>query len=413
MAEYRAQESLVGGAGLEALANTHTPTPTRRGPLLEIPANIGHNRRPVVRHDHRDRPEEDQGIPIHEDNDENKNRKENTDTTDTHPDDDGDSDDDNEDDTTSLSSYAPSSTDNQISPKTTNTTPTTKKPTKAELRAQKKAKKSAKATSKALKNQNRNLVTITSADIEKVALILHGDEHDATSDGSAHPLATDKTVEDVISRNLGFVKNIQAHKAYLFASVAKGRKEVKERKRLRKRESLGVGCGDGTIEMEGVVSAIMINLGVAPAVVAASAAGPTNVAPSFTPLRSSANGSASGRKRAGSVLSSGTPGSAGSGANGKSSNVSRASVAVAVKLRTAIKTDLEKHENEVHARYVRAGGFWRYVGKTVFERMTDFARETDVATGESWEKKLAREGKAAAGASDDGDEQGADEGQEN
>ena len=78
------------------------------------------------------------------------------------------------------------------------------------------------------------------------------------------------------------------------------------------------------------------------------------------------------------------------------SGASRASTAVAVKLRNAIKVDLEKHENEVHMRYVRAGGFWRYVGKTVFERMTDIARELDVSTGEKWDKRRAREEKVVA-----------------
>ena len=286
-----------------------------------------------------------------------------------------------EDDSTSLSSYTPSSTGTMVTP--------IKKATKAELRAQKKAKKSAKSQTKALKNQNRNLASITSGDVEHVAQILHGDESDAIHDGSAHPLATDKTIEDVINRNLNFVKNIQVHKAYLFRSVAAGRKENKERKRLRKRESTGEDMG-ATVEMEEVVSAIMIQLGVAPAVVAASS-GPIGSGVG-APFRMNGNNTITatptGRKRASSALHpilqmpasplSNTP-------------TNKSTLALIVKLRTAIKTDLEKHENEVHARYVRAGGFWRYVGKTVFERMTTVAEEMDVGTGERWEKKWARE----------------------
>lgn len=407
MVDYRAAEEAPCGLD-DVGVSTSTPTRNGRGVLTEIAGNVGmdmrgrggdedaRRRNGIGRHQRGG----EQRIIVHEDienHNEDGDRKEkktddlnnaNTIVEEIHDENGEDFDDDG--DTASLSSYATSSIDH------TNPSSSTKKSTKAQLRAEKKAKKSAKATSKAMKNQNRNLATITSADIERVARILHGDETDATRDGNAHPLATDKTVEDVISRNLGFVKNIQVHKAYLFASVAKGRKEIKERKRLKKKESMGLSSGEETVEMEGVVGAIMIKLGVSPGVVAASAAAATNMSMS-TPLRCAANGFASGRKRASSGLPPSTPSSAGSAGKTQcaANGASRASVAVAAKLRNAIKIDLEKHENEVHARYVRAGGFWRYVGKSTFERMTEFARDTDIATGECWEKKLAREGKSA------------------
>lgn len=284
-----------------------------------------------------------------------------------------------EDDSTSLSSYTPSSTGTFATP--------SKKPTKAEVRAQKKAKKSAKSQTKALKNQNRNLASITSADVERVAQVLHGDEADIIHDGSAHPLVTDKTIEDVINRNLNFVKNIQVHKQYLFRSVAAGRKETKERKRLKKRESKGETMED-TVEMEEVVSAIMIQLGVSPCVVSASSG--SGISSMGAPFRTN-NAITPGRKRASSALAISPSPSAFS---------NKSVMAVVTKLRAAIKTDLEKHENEVHARYVRAGGFWRYVGKTVFERMTEIAAELDVGSGERWEKKRAREGRIRSGSDD-------------
>lgn len=267
-----------------------------------------------------------------------------------------------EDDSTSLSSYAPSSADFA--------TPL-RKPTKAENRAAKKAKKSSKSTTKALRNQSRNLASITSADIELVANVLHG-EPDIDDPRSAHPLASDRTIEDVIHRNLNFVSNIQAHKAYLFKSVAAGRKEHKERKRQKKRESHGEQTED-SIEMDEVVTAIMIRLDVSPTIAAASLG---NSSPALGVATRNTPGGI-GRKRANSIASP-------AGSN-------KSAVAIATKLRQAIRSDLEKHENEVHARYVRAGGFWRYVGKAVFERMTDIARDMDVSTGERWEKKLARQ----------------------
>ena len=287
------------------------------------------------------------------------------------------------DDSTSLSSYAPSSTDTLSTP--------TRKPTKAEIRNQKKAKKSTKSQNKALKNQSRHLASVTLADVEYVAEVLHGEEKDATLDGGAHPLATDTAIQDVIDRNLNFVKNIQAHKQYLFRTVANGRRENKEKKRLKKREGKGETMEE-TVEMDEVVSAIMIKLGISPAVVSASVSGSGSPSAVCTPLRGNNSLTCSNRKRASSSLSI-TPSPSPSSANGRggAGGASRPALAIASKLRTAIKTDLDKHENEVHARYVRAGGFWRYVGKTVFERMTDVARDLDVSTGERWEKKRARE----------------------
>src|SRR4051794_37405735 len=77
---------------------------------------------------------------------------------------------DEEDDSTSLSGYAPSATGILNTP--------SRKPTKAEVRTQKKARKDAKSQSKALKNQSRHLAAITSADVEEVAHVLHGDQSD-------------------------------------------------------------------------------------------------------------------------------------------------------------------------------------------------------------------------------------------
>lgn len=287
-----------------------------------------------------------------------------------------------DDGSASTSSYTPSSADAFSIP--------VGKPTKAEVRAQKKAKKSAKSQSKALKNQNKHFASITLTDVDNIAQILHGEEKDTTLNGAAHPLATDKTIEDVITRNLNFVKNIRAHKEYLFRSVATGRKEAKERKRLKKKEGTGESTEDA-VEMDEVVSAIMIKLGISPKVVLASVSTPCNTSNS-TPLRSTNNTFSSGRKRAAPTYNV-TPVSPCTRDN---NGTTRSAVLIATKLRNAIKVDLEKHENEAHARYVRAGGFWRYVGKTVFERMTDIARDLDVSSGEKWEKKWAREGRVCA-----------------
>ena len=288
-----------------------------------------------------------------------------------------------EDDSTSLSSYTLSSNDTMATP--------SPKLTKAELRIQKREKKSAKSQQKARKNQTKNLVTVTMADVQDVAIILHG-SNTASADGSAHPLATDKTIEDVISRNRNFVKSIRVHNAYLFDAVAVGRKEIREKRYIKQREDQGEVL-TSTIEMETIISAIMTRLGIDPAVISASLSSSSPRSAFSTPK----SYCSSGRKRAQSLAEK-------TDCTAKTRNntaVSKSKVTIAVKLRNAIKEDLEKHENEAHMRYVRAGGFWRYVGKTVFDRMTDVARELDVSTGEKWEKKQAREGQDAKGLKDD------------
>ena len=242
--------------------------------------------------------------------------------------------------------------------------------TAAEKRMDRKAKKNQKSQQKALKNQDRHVIGVTAADIERVAKVLHGSEADAMSDGAAHPILSDKNLQCVIDRNLSFVNNIQAHKSALFKSVASGRNENKEKKRLKKREDGGEICDD-TIELEQVVSAAMIQLGIPEAVVEATHA--TLMRSEHSNSRMDTNPSGLTRKRKGSLLSihTSTPSPAGKGG-----------MVIAQRLRTAIKEDLEKHDNEIHERYVRAGGFWRYANSTVFDRMMDIAQQIDVGTGE-------------------------------
>lgn len=296
-----------------------------------------------------------------------------------------------EDDSSSLVSSCLSTT-------TSDTTPA-RKPTKAELRAQKKAKKSHKSQTKALKNQGRGLLlaTVTLTDIDRVAKILHGEQAPGYEPNSAHPLATDTTIEDVINRNLGFVKHIESHKAYLFKSIAQGRKETKERKRLKRKEHKGEY---EDIQTEEVVTAVLVKLGISLGTTSSSGGGGGCSSSSSSVSSINTNGGGGrNRKRANSVASTNITALVSSPFNKNDGSMTttpkpksnKSKTAIVTKLRDLIKDDLEKHENEVRGTYVRAGGFWRYVGKTVFERMTEIARTIDVESGERWDKKMKRE----------------------
>src|SRR6202008_4265053 len=68
--------------------------------------------------------------------------------------------------------------------------------------------------------------------------------------------------------------------------------------------------------------------------------------------------------------------------NGLGANKSVGGVtSVVTTLKALVKDDLEKFDNEQRETCIRAGGFWRYVGRPVFERMTQIARELDWKTG--------------------------------
>ena len=239
--------------------------------------------------------------------------------------------------------------------------------TKAEARSAKRAAKSTSSQQKSLRNQSRHPVTIKSTDIEHVHLTLHGElpstpNGNASDMGSRHPLATDKCIEDVIDRNRAYVANISQHKAWLLKCVGSRKKQEREKRVRRQRleEGLSVseekGWVDEVEEVEGLVDAVLVKFGIALSVSGGSSASVNAVghgaeAGLATPKRS-AGGSVSARRDV-----------------------------VVAQLRALVGEDLIKFENEQRQTCIRAGGFWRYVGKSVFERMMEVTRGLDWKTG--------------------------------
>lgn len=222
--------------------------------------------------------------------------------------------------------------------------------TQAEKRAIKKAAKDRKSIEKANKNQQKHSITIRDEDLEHIQNVLHGDQDDQTA-GNGHPLTTDNTIEEVIARNLAFVNNIHDHQKYLLASV-NGRREYERHQRERKRRTRVSQDHETKTE---VVNAILLKLGVK---LIDDKPEPNRVK-HLTP-----------KSKCGNYPT--TPASK-IKATGKKALVER--------LREAIFDDLRKDEHEKHETWVRAGGFWRYVGRPVFERMTEIAQRIDWRTG--------------------------------
>jgi hypothetical protein len=227
-------------------------------------------------------------------------------------------------------------------------------------RALKKEIKAEKSISKASKNQQKHTVSVRRENVEAIARAIHGDDFGAVSN-DGHPLGTDKTIEQVVKRNLGFVSAIQEHRFALLRSLAKERDLTSKNRRLQRSENDEAELLDVRERIEDLVVAVLEKLGVHSASpTLAFNAPPTN--------------------------SFGTLG------NGK-----RTKAAIVQKLSAAIAEDIENYENEQRQTYQRAAGFWRYANHEILVRLTEHAKKVNWATGEKITRKDNSYGQDGAG----------------
>ncbi len=242
--------------------------------------------------------------------------------------------------------------------------------TKAEIRAMKKASKAAKSQSKAVRNQMKHVINVRTEDVDLVAMVLHGETVDVEGPtGATHPLATDKTIEEVIARNLGFLSSIVEHKKMLLSGIAQRRRSDRDR-----RKSLSTSSSGGPKkrrfsertndddaedeELEDLLVAALVKLGV-----------------DTDHARSSSAATAV------PIINGGSAKKNGPGADKDGACKPQQITSIVANLKALVRDDLERFENEQRETCIRAGGFWRYVGRPVFERMTRIARELDWKTG--------------------------------
>lgn len=273
---------------------------------------------------------------------------------------------------------------------------TARRKSQAEIHADQVQARKDKRSAKKMRHSQRNRVgsLITPSDVEHIAMIIHGESHDdpASSPFCAHPLASDKTIDDVIERNFSLVWQLQAHKLHLCRERSTSANENKDKKRLKRAGRDDTENEEMAVDINEVVSAIMLKLGVSPVHVKASllrdgsndinarhSDTPTNTPfsssfPPYSPAAAAAAAQSNHRKHAttaGLSLSHTTSTSPRSPASASASNTPKPILASSMRLRQAIARDLGIHENEVHTTAARAAGFWRYVGKVVFQRMAE------------------------------------------
>ena len=227
-------------------------------------------------------------------------------------------------------------------------------------RALKKEIKAEKSISKASKNQQKHTVSVRREDIEAVARAIHGDDFGATSN-DGHPLGTDKTIEQVVKRNLGFVSAIQEHRSALLESLAKERDITSKNRQSQRSENDEAELLDMRERMEDLVVAVLRKIGV-------HSASPT--------------------------LAFNAPATNGFGTLGSGK---RTKAAIVQKLSAAIAEDIENHENEQRQTYQRAAGFWRYANHEILVRLTEHAKKVNWATGEKIVRKDSGYGQDGAG----------------
>ncbi|KIW64448.1 hypothetical protein PV04_09380 [Phialophora macrospora] len=242
--------------------------------------------------------------------------------------------------------------------------------TKAEIRAMKKASKAAKSQSKAAKNQQKHVINVWTEDVSFVAKVLHGDAACAEGPaGATHPLATDRTIEEVIARNMGFLSSIDQHKKALLSSIAQRRRSDRDRRKSSSAASSGgpkkrrfserLNDEDqADDEMEDLLVAVLGKLGV-----------------------DAEHARSCGTPLAAPVVNGGLAKKNGAGADKDAACRPHQIASIIAGLKGLVRDDLERFENEQRETCVRAGGFWRYVGRPVFERMTQIAKELDWKTG--------------------------------
>lgn len=256
------------------------------------------------------------------------------------------------------------------------------KPTKAEKRALKRAAKAVKSQNKAFKNQAKHTISIKTQDVELVNTVLHGD---ANSTGDTHPLASDKTIEEVIQRNLGYASSIEEHKRQLMSSIGLRRRDERERRNAtpsakdnKKRRFSAVSQSshneedEEDEETENLLTAVLTKLGVDREHIKSGGTG--------------GRGNTNLKKNVGRHPSTGGS----SACNNHSANTAHR-LSIVGNLKRLVKDDLEKFDNDQRETCVRAGGFWRYVGKPVFDRMTIIAGQLDWKTGAKLKERNVEE----------------------
>ena len=215
----------------------------------------------------------------------------------------------------------------------------------SERRASRKTMKDKKNQEKAFKNQQKFDASVTQAQIDRVARVIHGAQYNVDGKGG-HPRTEANDDGGIFNRDDAFNPAIKDHMSWLHKQVKVSRtrngKRGVEALRRQQDEDAQNGLPVQKQDIEELVSGILAQLGIH------SHKG-THVRPTHTDSLAPRS---------------------------KKQNVS-----IVLQLRKEIAADIEKSENEARARQQRMEGYWRYVNETVTDRLANNAQSVDRATG--------------------------------
>ncbi len=216
-----------------------------------------------------------------------------------------------------------------------------------EKRSLKKTMKEKKSQEKAFRNQQKFVVAVSQAHVDRVAKVIHGAHYNVDKIGG-HPGTQEKDIDAIFKRNDAFNAAIGAHRLWLKDQVrgsrARNGKQGKNAQEKQCSEDMENGMVVEKQDLDQLVSQILAGLGLHDH--GGSARSSRTSIEDATPSRN--------RKQRASLL---------------------------LKLREEIAADIEKSENERRARQQRMEGYWRYVNGTVTDRLANNAQTVDRATG--------------------------------
>lgn len=213
-------------------------------------------------------------------------------------------------------------------------------------RALKRSMKNKQDQNKALKNQQRIVLNVSQAHINRVAKAIHGPQYNLDGVGG-HPGTNGNDSDAMFDRNDSYTAAIKTHRLWFTEQVRVSRarrgKMGSEAQRKQLNEDMKNGLSVQEPDMEDLVSAVLLKLGLADDGKACS-----NV------TGDSSKTSTPCRKRMTTIL---------------------------LQLRKEIAADIDKSENESRARQQRMEGYRRYVSGTVTNRLANNAQSANRSTG--------------------------------
>ncbi len=215
----------------------------------------------------------------------------------------------------------------------------------SQRRTSRKTMKDKKNQEKAFKNQQKFDSSVTQAQIDLVARVIHGAQYNVDGIGG-HPRAEANDDGGIFNRDDAFNPSIKDHMSWLHKQVKVSRTRNGKRGvhalRRQQDEDVQNGLPVKQQDIEELVSGILARLGIY-----------GHKGPHARPIH----------------------------ANSLAPRSKKQIVSIVLQLRKEVAADIEKSENEARARQQRMQGYWRYVNETVTDRLANNAQSVDRATG--------------------------------